>query len=560
MSFEWLNEHSEQFLQRGYLRPGQTGKGRVEEIAAHFGSRRGVEKGEKFLKYAAEGYYSFASPVWSNYGDHSNAYSVSCFGSYIEDSVPSILETVAEVGSMSQKGGGCSGYIGNIRPRGSKVNNGRGTTSGSVHFLELFETLTDVISQSGVRRGFFTPYLDVEHGDIEEFIAIGSEGVPVQTLTTGVNFSDEFMQKVKNKDRDALRVWAKFIMQRKEVGYPYGNFISTVNRNTVDVYKDKGMKIYASNMCNEIALPSSSEESFVCVLSAMNVTKWEDWRHTDAVEILTEFLDSVVDDFIEKLERERDNGKDGAKTFEMMKRAYRFAKRHRALGIGSLGLADHLMSKGIPFESVEAADIDVAVHKHIQEHAWEASRSMAKELGEPELLAGYGRRNTTLTACMPTKSSSFILGQLSQTTEPRMSNYYTEDLAKTKYMYKNPDLEKILEVNGYNTRSVWSSIADNDGSVQHLVGTAITQEQADVFKTFGEISPYEIVDRAALRQKYVDQGQSLNLMIGPKYTPKEISELYIHAWEKEVKGLYYSYNTNSSQELTRKTACASCSV
>ena len=336
MAFEWLNDHSEQFLQRGYLRPNQTGKERVKEMAEHFGSLRGKERGDKFYEYAGKGFYSLSSPVWSNYGEDSKGYAVSCFGSYIEDSIPSILETVSEVGSMSQKGGGCSGYIGNIRPRGSKVNNGRGATSGSVHFLELFESLTEVISQSGVRRGFFTPYLDVEHGDIEEFISIGSEGHPVQTLTTGVNFSDDFMKRVENKDRGALKVWAQWIMQRKEVGYPYAHFIDTVNNNSVDVYKDKGMKVFASNMCNETSLPSSEDESFVCVLSAMNIAKWEEWKDTDAVEIMTEFLDTVVDDFIEKLEAERDSGRDGEKTFEMMKRAYRFAKNHRALGIGSL--------------------------------------------------------------------------------------------------------------------------------------------------------------------------------------------------------------------------------
>lgn len=558
--FEWLNEESEQFLRRGYLREGQNGIGRVKEIADHFGEKRGKELGEKFYDYMGRGFYSLASPIWSNYGDQSNGFSVSCFGTYFEDSIPSILEAASEIGSMSQKGGGCSGYIGDIRPRGSAVNNGRGTTSGAVHFMELFETLTSVISQSGVRRGFFTPYLDVSHGDVMEFIDIGSEGHPIQTLTSGLNLDDDFMNKVISKDMDALSVWAKFITQRKEVGYPYGHFVTTANNNTVDVYKDKGMNIVASNMCQEIELPSSPDESFVCVLSSMNALKWDEWKDTDAVEVLTHFLDSVVDDFLTKMERERDKDADGMKSFNNMIRAYRFAKRHRALGIGSLGLHDFFMSKMIPFDSPEADELDVDIHRKIQEDAWKASADMARDIGEPELLKGYGRRNTTLTAIAPTKSSSFLLGQVSQGIEPRMSNYYTEDLAKTKDMFKNPYLKSLLEEKGLNTRSVWKDIASNDGSVMHLVGNGLTQEEADVFATFGEISPYAIIDKAAARQKFVDQGQSINLMLGSKFTPKDISGIYIHAWKSEVKGLYYSYNTNSAQELTRKAACASCSV
>jgi len=559
-NFDWLNEASELFLQRGYLREGVTGEQRVREIADAFAEKAGKEYGDKFYDYMSKGFYSLSSPIWGNYGPQSKAYSVSCFGTYFNDSIPSILKGTSEIGSMSQKGGGCSGYMSNIRARGEKVNNGRGSTSGVVHFLELFETLTSVISQSGVRRGFFTPYLDAEHGDAKEFIRIGSEGHPIQTLTSGLNLSDSFMESLLNKDMENLSVWAEFIKNRKEVGYPYAHFTGNANNYTVDVYKDKGMEIVASNMCQEIELPSSPDESFVCVLSSMNALKWDEWKDTDAVKVLARFLDTVVDDFTDKLEAERDRDEDGAMTFENMKRAYRFAKRHRALGIGSLGLHDLFMSKMIPFDSEEADALDLEIHKKIQEDAWEESQDMAKHLGEPEVLEGYGRRNTTLTAIAPTKSSSFLLGQVSQGVEPRMSNYYIEDLAKTKDLQKNKYLKALLEEKGMDTRDVWKSIASHDGSVKHLVGEGLTEYEAEVFATFGEISPYAVVDKAAARQAYVDQGQSINLMLGSTFTPRELSQLYIHAWKTGLKGLYYSYNTNSAQELTRKSACASCSL
>lgn len=561
--FSWANEYSRDFLYKGYIREDDTLENRVWHIAQH--AEKLLNKAgfaEKFYGYMSRGFYSLSSPVWSNFGTD-RGMPVSCFGSYIEDNTSSIMEANVEIGMMSKHGGGCSAYFGEVRARGNKIGEDNGKTSGSVHFMELLEKITSIISQGGVRRGFASPYLPITHGDAMEFLSIGTEGHPLQEMTNGVTVSDDFMESILSREsRNDSEKWAKLIKNRKEVGYPYVLFSDTINRNTVDVYRDKGMTIHASNMCSEIALPSSYDESFVCVLSSMNILKYEEWKDTDAVETLTYFLDAVVTEFTDKLEKFRDaegndaDARDKRRTFQYLERAYNFARRHRALGIGTLGWHHFLQSKMIPFESTEARKLNVEIHKLIEEKAWAASKEMAEVYGEPELLTGYGRRNTTLTAIAPTRSSSFILEQVSQSIEPQMSNYFISDLAKVKTTIINPYLLEVLNKYGKNNSEVLAQIRKDGGSIQNL--DFLSAHEKDVFKTYSEIDPYIIIDQAAERQPYVDQSQSLNLMLSSSMKASQINKLYIYAWEQEIKSLYYQYGTNAAQEAARLKACATC--
>jgi ribonucleoside-diphosphate reductase alpha chain len=964
-----------------------------------------------------------------------------CFGSHIQDTMESILSTQAEVGMMTKNGGGTSAYFGDIRPRGSKITN-NGESSGSVHFMQLFENQINIISQGSTRRGQFAPYLPVDHKDILEFLSIRSEGSPLQNVSTGVTVSDEWLNSMIEGDKEKRKIWAKVIESRTNTGYPYIFFTDNVNNNTVDVYKDKNMKITHSNLCvtgdqrvvsdrglktakelyleggnlklfdnnkivnaspmqlveknvdvykinlsngmshtvtsyhkvkvrvggkifqkngkrkyklitkdvacselkigdkvavqtnkglfgqknmqdeafllglyqgdgtqtnknisldvwendfdqannnrtyndvpklhncavkekldfkkgfipkwiwesneetvwsyikglfcigdtigvnkskgslsrlsllninkkflqevqilmsnlglktsirilkkegksiwrliidnakkfhsvisveyvgkedvycckvdsdehhwicnsvithncTEINLPDNDEESFVCDLSSMNILYYDEWKDTNAVELLVYFLDAVMTEFIEK-----------AQHVKFMEKAVKFAQRHRALGIGWLGWHSYLQSKMIPWESMQAKYENVAIAKNIKEAAYAASEKLAKEYGEPEVLKGYGRRNTTLLAIAPTKScttpdtkfkddnlndidyfeftkrggldlheimsitieldngnvvqykydeevlverngkkitilacditendvienditvkkvkqpekqwfelitpvkvytndgikecrrfyfngfepvfelifsdnnkykftgnhqlknsnnkwlkvddinddfisnnnlklmqkkyigilptmdmevpdvhyyvlsngihshnSAFILGQVSEGIEPNRTNYYIKDLQKGKFTIKNNYLEKLLQDKGQDNDAVWQSILMNGGSVQHL--SFLSDLEKDVFKTFAEISPKEILIQASARQKYIDQAQSLNLMIHPSIATKDVNALLIDAWKMGIKTLYYQISINAAQNFSRQLLeCKSCS-
>ncbi len=550
MAFEWLNEESRRFLSRGYLLEGETAESRIRQIAEKAQEYLGIEGyADKFYNYMGKGYFSLSSPVWANYGID-RGLPVSCFGSYIEDTMESILYSHAENGMLMKNGGGTSGYFGNVRPRGAKINNS-GESNGSVHFMQLFDTLANVVSQGNVRRGYFSAYLPIEHPDADEFLDIGTEGNPIQGLTTGITVTSEFINRVVNGDKPARKLWAKVLKRRSEVGYPYIMFADNVNNNKPKVYKDKDMTIHASNMCSEIALPSSPDETFTCVLSSINLLHWDEIKETDAVETLTMFLDTVVTEFIKKTE--------GKKYYE---RAHNFAKRHRALGLGVLGWHSFLQSHLFSFEGRDAATKNLEISKIIREKTYATSVRLAQMFGEPEVLKGYGRRNATLMAIAPTKSSSTILGQVSQSIEPEFSNYYVKDLSKTKMTVKNPYLKKHLQSIGKDTPEVWESIRLADGSVQHL--TFLDKDVKMVFKTFAEISPYTIIDQASVRQEYLDQAQSLNLMIPPDMEVREINALYMYAHGMGVKSLYYQYSMSQAQALSRKKAmgmvedCAAC--
>lgn len=524
--FYWLNNDSRLFLKRGYLLKGQEPEERIEEIAKHAENLSGIEGfAEKFYDYMSRGWFSLSSPVWANYGVK-RGMPVSCFNSHVPDTMEGILETHAEVGMLSKYGGGTSGYFGELRPRGSEITN-NGHSSGAVHFMELFDSLTNIVSQGSVRRGYFTAYLDIEHGDFDEFIMIGNDGSKIQNITTGVCVTDGFLTKMIDGDEEARRRWAAVLKARSETGFPYIFFKDNVNNNKPETLKGKEIK--SSNLCSEICLPSDEDHSFVCVLSSLNLLHYDEWKDTDAVEIMMEFLDTVCTEFIDS------SSELDPKAYGMIKRAVQFTAKYRALGMGVLGWHSYLQSRGISFESTEAARLNNEMFKNIKKQA----DIVAEKNG-----------NSTSMAIAPTKSSSFILGGVSQGIEPEFSNYYIKDLAKTKVSIKNKYLEKLLKEKGADTEKTWDSIIKHDGSVQHL--PFLTDEEKNVFKTFVEINPNTIIDQASVRQTYIDQSQSLNLMIDPNTPAKEVNSIYLRAWRQGVKTLYYQFNLNAAQAMQRK--------
>ena len=546
-NYYWLNKDSRKFLERGYLLEGETAEQRIEDIAQaaeNYLNLPGFAK--KFTDYMALGFYSLSSPIWSNFG-RKRGLPISCFGSYISDTMESILHKVAEVGIMTKHGGGTSAYFGDVRGRGTPISCG-GESTGSVHFMELYNKLMNVVSQGNVRRGSFAAYLPIDHKDVEEFLQIRSEGHDIQEMSFAVCVSDQWMKEMVEGDKNKRKTWSKVIQKRFETGYPYIMFTDTVNKNAPSIYKKKGLKIHNSNLCSEIALSNKDDESFVCDLSSLNLERWDAIKDTDAVEILVYFLDAVMTEFIEK-----------TKDMQFMEAPRNFAVRQRALGVGVLGWHSLLQSKMIAFESFEAKLLNLEIWKNIREKADKATEELANLYGKAPIYEGTdeNRRNVTTLAVAPTTSSSFILGQVSQSIEPLNSNYYVKDLAKGKFTYKNPYLKHVLKEKDKDDDDVWKSILEHGGSVQHL--EFLTENEKDVFKTFAEISQKEIVIQAAQRQKYIDQAQSLNVMVPHDAKPKEVNELLIFGWEQGIKTFYYQRSSNPAQKLARTIlTCKSC--
>jgi ribonucleoside-diphosphate reductase alpha chain len=541
----WLNDESQQVLNRGYLLKGETVTTAIERIANAAAKRLyKPELAEAFIEMIEKGWMSLSSPIWANMGTE-RGLPISCFNVHVPDKIEGITHKLGEVIMQTKIGGGTSGYFGELRERGSAVTD-NGKSSGAVSFMKLFDTAMDTISQGGVRRGAFAAYLDIDHPDIGEFLKIKSIGSPIQNLFYAVCVSDFWMQDMIDGDTEKRATWAKVIESRQQKGLPYIFFSDNVNRNKPDVYKDKKMRINASNLCSEIALPSSKEESFICCLSSMNLELYDEWKDTEAVKLAIYFLDAVLQEFIVKTEDDY-----------YLASANRFAKRHRALGLGVMGWHSYLQKNRIPFEGLVAKQKTTEIFKDIHDKAYKASEDLARIYGEPELLKDYGRRNATLLAVAPTTTSSAILGQASPGIEPFSSNYYKAGLAKGNFMRKNKYLKELLNEKGINDEETWRSIMLNHGSVQHL--KELTAEEKAVFKTFKEISQLEIIQQASIRQKYIDQAQSLNLNIPSTLPIKEVNKLMIEAWKLGVKTLYYQRSQSVSKEFVANMVnCSSC--
>lgn len=543
----WLNEESQAMLSRGYIAEGETVEGRIKKICkSTAGYLNRPDLAERFEEIFARGWASLSSPIWANAGE-SRGLPISCFTSYMDDSMDHIYKTIHEMAMMTQQGGGVAVDMSHVRAKGAPVTGG-GTASGIQSFAEPLDATIRNVSQAGVRRGGAAVYCDVRHPDVMDVINFKKKGNIVQTLNTGVVIDDAWMYEMIGGDYDKQVLWGQILQSRKEKGIPYIFFKDTANNNAPQWYKDMSKVINCSNLCSEIMLSTGPDESLVCCLLSMNLFTFDEWKDTDAVQLMIYFLDGIMEEFITKTK--------GKKGFD---RARKFAIEQRALGLGAMGFHSYLQSKGFAYESLDAVYMNEIMFKHIRTEADIATRRLAVEYGEPSLLKGYGVRNATVMAGAPTTSSASILGQVSPWTESYKSNVYTVDLAKGSFVRINKTLQKVLASKGKNTQDIWDSIIFSAGSVQHL--DFLTDEEKLVFKTTREIDPKVVIRLAAQRQKYIDQGQSTNLLIDNDMSPSEISNLHIMAWKRGLKSLYYQRGVSKAKEdMAKVIECVSCSA
>jgi ribonucleoside-diphosphate reductase alpha chain len=532
-------------LYSGYIGLSETPNSRIMDIAHKVAKTHGKpELFDAVYKFVAEiGAFSHSSPIWSNFATD-RGLPISCFNTYIPDSIEGIYDRQTENAIMTQNGGGTSSFWSHVRGAGAPIKGG-GHSTGAVSFMEGYEEKIKKVSQGGVRRGMHVVYIDIEHDDFWEFMRIRDPKFAIQKMTHAICISDEFVAKIYNGDEDANSRWAKVLEKRNDHGVPY--LFYTGNANTHPAMPKcygKGSKyeILGSNLCNEIFLPSSLDESFVCCLLSMNVATFDAWKDLKingfgAVETAAYVLDAVMTEFIIKAK----------KLGRPMERAVKFAERHRALGIGAMGLHDYYQSKGVPFVGLMANSFTRQIFGHIRTESQKASKDMADEYGACEVNKEFGihMRHTTTMALAPTTTNALIAGGISQGIEPHASNAYIKTVAKGKFFFKNKALEVLLEAKGKNTESVWEDIRLQSGSVAFL--DFLSEDEKDVFKTFSEINQFELIEQAGLRQMFIDQGQSLNIFVPPTTPPNVRSKLHLLAHAYGLKGLYYQRSLSDAQ-------------
>ena len=530
---EWMNEVSLATISKGYLLPDETPKKAYRRVADAVAKKLDrPDLANKFFKYMWKGWLNLASPVLSNTGTD-RGLPISCFGIDTPDSIRGIGLTNAELMRLTSLGGGVGIGLGKVRGRGVKIGNGdMGQSEGIVPWAKIYDSTIIATNQGAVRRGAASVNLDINHPDIKEFLQIrrpkGDPNRQCLNLHQCISVDDKFMQRLEHRDPEAMEVWVEILKSRVETGEPYIMYKDNVNNANPPAYVKNNLEVTMTNICSEIALHTDEEHSFVCCLSSLNLTKYDEWKDTDLVETAIYFLDGVLEEFLVKT-----NGK------ESMIRSHRSAKKGRALGLGVLGWHTFLQSKGIPFTSIAATSWTNRIFSQIKTQAEAASRKLAEEYGEPVWCKGTGMRNTHVMAIAPTVSNSTISGGVSAGIEPIPANVYTFNSSKGTFIRKNPVLEKYLEEKGYNSEEVWQQILKDRGSIANLPEDVMPFEDKEVFLTFAEINQLALVEQAAIRGKYIDQAQSLNLAFDPGDSPKFINLVHQTAWKLGLKTLYY---------------------
>ena len=530
---EWMNEVSLATISNGYLLPDENPKKAYRRVADAVAKRLDrPDLANKFFKYMWKGWLNLASPVLSNTGTDKGL-PISCFGIDTPDSIRGIGLTNAELMRLTSLGGGVGIGLGRVRGRGKKIANGdTGNSEGIVPWAKIYDSTIIATNQGSVRRGAASVNLDINHTDIKEFLRIrrpqGDPNRQCLNLHQCVSIDDKFMKRLEHRDPEAMELWVEILKSRVETGEPYIMFKDNVNNANPPAYVKNNLDVTMTNICSEIALHTDEEHSFVCCLSSLNITKYEEWKDTDLVETAIYFLDGVLEEFLVKT-----NGKDS------LIRAHRSAKKGRALGLGVLGWHSFLQSKGIPFTSIAATSWTHRIFSQIKSQAEAASRKLAEEYGEPVWCKGTGMRNTHLLAIAPTVSNSTISGGVSAGIEPIPANVYTFNSSKGTFIRKNPVLEEYLDKKGHNSEEVWQQILKDRGSIANLPEDVMPFEDKEVFLTFAEINQLALVEQAAIRGKYIDQAQSLNLAFDPGDSPKFINLVHQTAWKLGLKTLYY---------------------
>lgn len=539
---EWLTTGGWQLLKEKYLSDGETlvdAYTRVASTAArHLDDPESWAK--RFYEVLWNGWLAPSTPVLTNMGTNKGL-PVSCSGGYIEDSIDGFYQGYHEAAMLTKYGFGTSGYLGDVRPRGATISAG-GKASGTLPVLKHFVQDMRDVAQGTARRGAWAGYLPIEHGDFKEVVDY-LEHHP-DDLNIGWNISDKFIDRLEHGDADAVARFQRAMKVKAVTGKGYFNFIDKINRANPECYKERGFEVKASNLCTEITLFSDKDHTFTCVLSSLNLAKYDEWKDTDAVFVSTVFLDCVASEFLEQ-----------ARTIRGLERAVLFTEKSRALGLGTLGFHTYLQSHMIPFESFEAHMVNMEIFKDINERAIEASEYLAKRYGEPAWLSGGGRRNTHLLAVAPNTQSALVCGGVSQGIEPVVANCYIQSTAGGEIGRFNPAFLEIAKQRGKYNSELAKHLGESNGSVQHL--DWLSDEEKLVFKTAYEIDQRAIIRLASARQKFIDQAQSINLFFDADESEEYIADIHREAFlDPNIKSLYYMRTLAGVK--ASKDACLAC--
>jgi ribonucleoside-diphosphate reductase alpha subunit len=544
---------------------------------------------------------SHATPTLFFAGTKSAALSSCYLTQIMDDSIEGIFKTMMDCAVISKRAGGIGVAVSNVRCRGSKITSTRGTSSGLVPMLKVMSQVAKYVDQGGgKRKGAIAVYLEPWHGDLLEFLDLrkthGAEEARARDLFCALWVPDLFMRRVADKkpwtlmcpkecpglmdvhgpEFDALYetyearglgkatlpaadLWLAIVTSIVETGGPFVLFKDACNRGS---NQSNLGTIKCGNLCTEVIQYVSASQTAVCNLAAVIldscVTMDADTKTpvfdfdalTAAVRMLVVNLNAVID-----------TGMDALPTPE----ARAANSQCRAIGIGVVGLADTFTKLDMPFDSVKARQLNHCIFETMYFAALSASCDIAMEQGRPyptfpgsplsrgqlqfdlndsrhdwsalrARIMDHGVANSLLIALMPTASTAQIVGR-QESFEPYFSMMYNRRVLAGDFIVVNRHLVHALEARGLWTPDMRTALIAARGSVQNIAG--VPDKVKALFKTAFEISHRDIVDMAGDRQRFICQGQSLNVHMA-NATRQKVTAALVLAWQSGLKnGSYY---------------------
>jgi ribonucleoside-diphosphate reductase alpha chain len=558
-----------------------------------------------------------ATPTLLNAGKVRSQLS-SCFLLTVQDDLKNIYKTYADISQLSKYAGGIGVDFTNIRATGSLIHGTNGKSLGLVPFLKVMDSSTAAVNQGGSRKGSTAVYLETWHKDFMDFLACKyvsvEENRRCPNLNTAAWIPDLFMKRlIAGDDRWTLfspsdvpelhglwglefeakyqeyesnpailketvslrKIWEEIItsLLGKGFGHPWITFKDPSNACNPQQHIGP---IFGSNLCTEVLLPTSEQETAVCNLAHLNLASFYTESGIDYNEIarctrlLVRILNHVVDNnFYATKESEYSN------------------KRHRAVGLGTFGLQTLMQKLGVPLESEQFVTLNDKLYEFINYNALLESSDLALKDGKYETFEGSnwskgilhtdayrkhiesrgvettndiysqqqdwdylrqkimtdGLRNSQVMMIAPNRSTSYIVGS-SPSIEPWDSNIFTEVGISGKYVLINNELVDALEKENLWTPEIVLKIKHAEGSVQNI--EEIPDNIKEVFKTAYELHPKWLIAANSRRQKWVDMGISFNQWINST-NGADVERMYIECWKAGLKTTYYLHSKSGSQ-------------
>lgn len=567
---DWFTTGGTQLFFEKYSWNGETVKSRLKSIAQTLAQKApkeypswwnvdaycaGKTWEDVFFQVMWDGYVSCSTPLLANGGLPERGTTVSCAGSYVGDDLFSRYDVVTESAILTKHSHGTSCSVDDWAYKGKPLSRG-GFGGGVMPVIRDLITCMDEVVQ-GSRRGSLSYAISIEHPewwDVVNYLYKNPESNNPAWL-----IKDKFIDKLESDnpviESEALHRLAKSLEVKMMRGKGYYTKIDEMNRHLAQAFKDAGMTVKASNLCQETNLGSDEEHTFSCVILNVNLDWYSTFKKTcpKLAFIAHVMQDCNVSNYLEDLEARINNKRDG----QALKKIHRFTKKFRAVGTGVLGLHTLFQKERIVVGSMESFQLNYKIFKWLDDETLEASKWLGAVLGCPEGTEHLGIRNATRLMMPPTKSTAEFMAGASEGIGLDVAMVFTKQSAGGELVRVNKVLLEIMKDRGVFNEETLRSLSMKKGSVQHV--DWLTPHEKEVFRTAFEIDMFAHLKLCSQRQQFIDQGQSINLYFTSNDSHDYVVDVHREALkDPNILTLYYVYSMRGSGDISRSVGCEVC--